>query len=56
MARRQINQRLDSEDIEKIEARAKKIGIGRNEWIERAIRWALSQPETERPRTVKERV
>lgn len=56
MPRRQINQRIDEEMLARIEARAKKIDIPRNVWIERALEWALSQPETDRPKTVKERV
>jgi predicted HicB family RNase H-like nuclease len=56
MAKRQINQRVEEDMLARIEARAKKIGIARNEWIERALDWALSQPETDRPKTIKERV
>lgn len=52
----QINQRVEPELLERIEARATKVGCTRNEWVIRALQWALAQPETERPKTIKERV
>lgn len=52
----QMNFRTDEDTAAKIELRATKIGVSRNEWMERALKWALAQPETERPKTIKERV
>lgn len=52
----QVNLRTDEDTAARVELRATKVGISRNEWLNRAVKWALDQPETDRPKTVKERV
>lgn len=54
--REQVNLRVPKPLRLKIEERAKKVGISRNEWMIRALTWATEQPPTERARTVKEEV
>lgn len=41
---KQIQQRLSDDLAVKVEKRAKDVGLSRNEWINRALAWAVSQP------------
>lgn len=42
---KQIAVRLpDQETLDKIDARAEKVGLSRNAWITKALEWALNQP------------
>lgn len=50
----QMNLRTDPATKDRIAERASKVGISRNEWMNRALKWALDQPVAER--TAKERV
>jgi predicted HicB family RNase H-like nuclease len=43
---KQINLRVDEDTAARIDERAKKVGVTRNAWLNRAVRWALSQPVT----------
>jgi predicted HicB family RNase H-like nuclease len=43
---KQINLRVDEATAARIDERAKKVGVTRNAWLNRAVRWALSQPVT----------
>jgi predicted HicB family RNase H-like nuclease len=52
----QVNLRIPGDLKDRAEQRAGEIGISRNEWMVRALRWALDQPVTDRPTSVKERV
>lgn len=44
VAMKQVQQRLPDDLAEAIEKRAKAVGLSRNEWINRALRWAVEQP------------
>jgi predicted HicB family RNase H-like nuclease len=43
---KQINLRVDEDTAARIDERAKKVGVTRNAWLNRAVKWALSQPVT----------
>jgi predicted HicB family RNase H-like nuclease len=45
----QINVRVPKGLKDAIEERRLKVGISRNEWMVRALTWAVDQPVTERP-------
>lgn len=49
-----VDLRLSDELLEKVDKRKDQVGISRNEWIIRALRWAVAQPVT--TRTVTEQV
>ncbi len=46
MAKKQINVRLPEELIARMDERQNLVGATREQWIERALNWALSQPVT----------
>lgn len=51
---KQVQQRLPDDLAQAVEERAAKVGLSRNEWINRALRWAVEQPirtETKQERT-----
>lgn len=41
---RQHSLRVPPDLMDEIDVRAKSVGLSRNEWIVRAMRWALAQP------------
>lgn len=41
---KQIQQRLPDDLAAVIDERARTVGLSRNEWINRALRWAVEQP------------
>lgn len=47
IAMKQVQQRLPDDLAEAIEKRAKSVGLSRNEWINRALQWAVEQPVRE---------
>ena len=51
---KQIPLRIPAELVARIDTRADLVGLSRNEWLRRAVEWALDQPITER--TVKQKV
>jgi predicted HicB family RNase H-like nuclease len=52
----QINLRVPEDLKVAIEERRTKVGISRNAWMVRALRWAVEQPVTSRSRTHEEKV
>lgn len=51
---KQVQQRMPDDLANAIEERAAQVGLSRNEWINRALRWAVEQPI--RTTTVKEKL
>jgi len=51
---KQIPLRLPDELVERIDARAEKVGLSRNAWLVKALDWAVNQPVT--TRTVQEKI
>lgn len=47
---KQVALRLPDDLLDRIDARAAKIGISRNAWLVRALGWAEGQPITTRTR------
>lgn len=47
---KQIALRVPDDLAEKIDARVDKVGVSRNEWLVRALTWAVEQPVTKRRR------
>ena len=43
-AMKQIQQRMPDDLAKAIDERCKKVGLSRNEWINRALQWAVEQP------------
>jgi predicted HicB family RNase H-like nuclease len=54
----QVNLRLETALKDRVDARAADVGVTRNEWLTRAITWALDQPKTSRQvtKTTEEKV
>ena len=52
--RRRIALRLPEPVADMVEQRAATVGVSKNEWLVRAVQWALAQPVSERPRQVVE--
>ena len=50
---KQVNLRADEQLLARIDQRAERVGMSRNEWIRSALTWALEQPLTERHVQVK---
>jgi len=49
-----VDLRLPDELAERIDKRVEKIGVSRNQWLVKALDWAVSQPVT--TRTVEEKI
>lgn len=47
---KQVALRLPDDLAELIDVRVENLGISRNEWLIRALRWAVEQPVTTRTR------
>ncbi len=47
---KQIALRIPDDLAEQIDKRVDKVGVSRNEWLVRALRWAVEQPVTTRKR------
>jgi hypothetical protein len=56
MERQQVNLRLSPEQLKAIDDRAQRVGLSRNAWVERALKWALEQPTRVRTVETKERI
>ena len=54
VAMKQVQQRVPDDLAKRIDERAASVGLSRNEWINRALRWAVEQPV--QTRTVKEKL
>jgi predicted HicB family RNase H-like nuclease len=56
--KKQINLRVAETLEDRINTRSREVGVSRNEWLNRAITWALDQPRTSRniTRTHEEKV
>lgn len=47
---KQVALRLPDDLADKIDERVELVGVSRNEWLIRALRWAVEQPITKRVR------
>lgn len=56
MTRKQLNVRLPEELLQRIDERRTQVGLGRSEWVEKALTYMLQLPIRERPIETKERI